>query len=71
MERNSAGDVARAHPRNIHLAVVVLFAEVVAFIDDHLRGVVVQIDHHGALQQAIHAGGVHLGLCSCRKPQKQ
>ena len=66
-----AGNVPGAHARDVHLAVIVLFAEVVAFIDDHLRGVVVQIDHHGALQQAIHAGGVDLGLGGRRKSQKQ
>ena len=61
----------RPHARNIHLAVIVLFAEVVAFIDDHLGRVVVQVDHYGALQQAIDARGIDPRLGGCRKSQKQ
>ena len=42
-----------------------LFGQVVAFVGDQLRGVGVQIDQDGALQQALDTRRVGLGL-SCR-----
>jgi len=44
-----AGGVALPHAGHIHLAVIVAIREVVAFIDNHLRCVIVQVEHHGAL----------------------
>jgi hypothetical protein len=55
-------DMAPTHAREIDLAVVVLLGEVVVFVEDHLAGVVMQIQHDGALQQACDAAGIDLRL---------
>src|ERR1051326_1034322 len=54
--------MALPHARNVHLAVIVFLGEVVALVENHLRGVVVQVDDGGALQQARDTRRVGLGL---------
>ena len=65
--------MAGAHAGDIDLPEVVLLGQVVALVDDHLGGVVMQVDEHRALQQARHSRGIHfrLGEYGTRYRQKE
>jgi hypothetical protein len=47
-----AADMAGAHAGDIDLPEVMLLGEVVPLVENHLGGVVMQVDNHGALEQA-------------------
>ena len=63
--------VPAAQARDIHLAVVMLLAEVVVLIHHHLRGVAVQVDNHDPLEQPLDPAGLDLGLSGGRGREQQ
>jgi hypothetical protein len=56
--------MAFAHAREINLTIVVADGEGVSLVGDHLRSVIVQIEHNRAIEQARDAPGIDPGLGS-------
>ena len=69
--QEQAGDVTGAHARDVDLPEVVLLRQIVALVEDHLGGVVVQVDDHRPLEQAGDTRGIDLGLAECGERDRQ